>query len=421
MGSLPRIEYAEISGGMKNLMILTYYYPHWTGLTAYAQRLAEGLVRKGHEVTVLTSRFSRDLPLREVHNGVTVVRLPMLARLSRGVIMPTFPFVANRLIRQHDVVQVHTPMLETFLVGLLGRLAGKRLLITHHGDLVMPDGVFEQSVEKAVVWLMTQGATLAERMSVHSKDYADHSKFLSPFAHKMHYIYPPVEMPIPEPEAVESLKRELGLADEYVVGFAGRFVEEKGFDYLLKAIPFVREQIPNAKFVYAGERAVYEDFYDRWKHLVEGNHDSVVMMGLIRERERLASFYAMCDLFALPSRTDCFPSVQIESMLCGTPVVATDIPGAREVVKVTGMGRLVAPGDERALADGIVDVLRNPRRYHRTREQIGRIFDLDKCVDEYEQVLRNLMTTSASRAQTAELPSPSRGESPRSPLERSSR
>ncbi|TEU08071.1 MAG: glycosyltransferase [Anaerolineales bacterium] len=47
----------------------------------------------------------------------------------------------------------------------------------------------------------------------------------------------------------------------------------------------------------------------------------------------------MCDVFALPSRTDCFPSVQIEAMMCGTPVVATNILGAREVVRVTGMGR----------------------------------------------------------------------------------
>ncbi len=63
------------------------------------------------------------------------------------------------------------------------------------------------------------------------------------------------------------------------------------------------------------------------------------MLGLIVERQELADFYAMCDVFALPSRTNCFPSVQIEAMMCGTPVVATNIPGAREVVRVTGMGR----------------------------------------------------------------------------------
>ncbi len=46
---------------MKILTAITYYYPHWTGLTAYAQRLAEGLVARGHQVTVLTSRYRKDL------------------------------------------------------------------------------------------------------------------------------------------------------------------------------------------------------------------------------------------------------------------------------------------------------------------------------------------------------------------------
>ena len=400
---------------MKNLVILTYYYPHWTGLTAYAQRLAEGMARRGHEVTVLTSRFSRELPVEEVHNGVRVIRMPRLARLSRGVVMPTFASVAYRLIREHDVVQVHTPMFETVLVALLSRLAGKRLLITHHGDLVMPDGFFDQVVEKVVVWLMTQGGKLAERVSIHSKDYADHSDFLSPFLHKMSYIYPPVEIPRPDPQGVVSLKHELGLGDVPIVGFAGRFVEEKGFDYLLKAIPLVHERLPNVKFVYAGAPSVYEDFYDRWQHLIERNHDTIIMLGLIQDRQRLANFLAMCDLFALPSRSDCFPSVQIEAILCGAPVVATDIPGAREVVKVTGMGRLVTPGDERALAEGILDVLGNPGRYRRTRSEIRSVFDLEKCVDEYEAVLRGLLVNPSTSVRATGLTASPSGESTGSP------
>src|SRR5436190_4848824 len=106
---------------MKILVTLTFYHPHWTGLTAYAKRMAEGLVARGHSVTVLASQHNADLPREELINGVRVIRLPYVARVSRGVVMPSFPTTVARLIAEHDIVQVHTPMLETALVTGLAR------------------------------------------------------------------------------------------------------------------------------------------------------------------------------------------------------------------------------------------------------------------------------------------------------------
>ncbi|MGC8788218.1 MAG: glycosyltransferase, partial [Anaerolineae bacterium] len=254
---------------MKILVILTYYYPHWTGLTAYARRLSEGLARRGHQVTVLTSRYWRTLPKEEVHNGVRIVRLEPLMRISRGLVMPGFPFAAYRLINEHDVVQVHIPILESPLITALAKRAGKRVLITHHGDLVMPSKPFDQFVERTVTWLMRQALKSAARITIHTRDYADSSPFLRPFQEKLVPILPPVEIPQPIPEQVTAWRRELQLDKAKVVGFAGRFVEEKGFDFLLKAIPYVLEQIPEARFVYAGEvNVVYESFFEQWRHLV---------------------------------------------------------------------------------------------------------------------------------------------------------
>jgi glycosyltransferase involved in cell wall biosynthesis len=377
---------------MRILEILTYYYPHWTGLTAYAQRLAEGFARRGHRVTVLTSRYQPELATREVHNSARILRLPVLARLSRGVIMPTFPWAVWQLIRQHDVVQMHTPLLEAPLISTLSNLAGRPTVFTHHGDLVMPNGLYEQFVERTVTSLMVQALRGCSHITVHSCDYAEHSDFLWPFREKLSCIYPPVEIPHPDPEAVRAWRDELGLAGKKLVGFAGRFVEEKGFDYLLQAIPLVRREIPDAIFLYAGERfVVYETFYERWKHLIQANEEAIAIMGLIRDRQRLANFLAMCDLFVLPSRTDCFPSVQIEAMLSGTPVVCTDIPGAREAIKATGMGYLVPPHSPEALAQGLVKVLRDPSPYLKTREQIREVFDTERSISDYEALLRRLV------------------------------
>jgi glycosyltransferase involved in cell wall biosynthesis len=376
---------------MKILVVLTYYYPHWTGLTAYAQRLAEGLAKRGHQVTVLTAQYKPELAHRERHDGVDIVRVPVIARVSRGVLMPGFPRAAWRLAREHDVVQLHTPLMESALVTWLARRAGKAVLFTNHGDLTMPAGLFNQFVQFTNRGLMTQALRWCEAVSVHSQDYGENSEFMRPFLHKTHYIYPPIEIPRPVPEGVAALRSRLGLDGAPVVGFAGRFVEEKGFDYLLQAIPLVAERLPSARFVYAGERnVVYEDFYGRWRPLVEANRDRLVFLGLLTDRQELANFLGMCDAFALPSRSDCFPSVQIEAMLCGTPTVTSDIPGAREAVRVTGMGKLVPPRDPEALADGLVEVLTGLDPYLRTYDQIRQVFDTDRAISEYEQLMQSL-------------------------------
>ena len=59
---------------MRILTVLTYYRPHTSGLTIYAERLAEAFVRRGHEVTVLTSHFDKSTPAEELRNGVKVGR-----------------------------------------------------------------------------------------------------------------------------------------------------------------------------------------------------------------------------------------------------------------------------------------------------------------------------------------------------------
>jgi glycosyltransferase involved in cell wall biosynthesis len=373
---------------VKILAALTYYHPHWTGLTAVAKRVAEGMVARGHEVTVLTSRFDRGLAAEEYVNGVQVVRLPILCRLSRGVLMPGFFAAAQRLMVGVDVVHVHTPMLEAPLLVQLARRRGVRSVITHHGDLVMPAGVFNRFVERSVTTLLARAFAKCDRVIVYTLDYLEHSTFLAPFAHKSVAIAPPVAIPNVDDGAAARWRAELGAAEHPLVGFAGRFVEEKGFDVLLRAIPRVVDALPGASFAYAGERnVVYEDFFAACRQHAERAGRHLHWLGLIREPQRLAAFYAMCDVMAVPSRTDNLPLVPLEAMLCGTPAVISDIPGARMAVRWTGMGRLVTACDEAALADGLCAVLREPMRYAKPRAEIARIFHLERSLDEYERAL----------------------------------
>ncbi len=113
------------------------------------------------------------------------------------------------------------------------------------------------------------------------------------------------------------------------------------------------------------------------------------LLGVVRGQE-LVDFYAACDVLVLQStnHTETFGLVQVEAMLCGTPVVASDLPGVREPITVTGMGRTTPPRDVSALAAAIIDVVRNRTAYTRPRDEIERRFNMDTTVDAYERLYR---------------------------------
>ena len=144
-----------------------------------------------------------------------------------------------------------------------------------------------------------------------------------------------------------------------MIGFAGRFVEEKGFDILLDAISKVIEKIHQAHFVFAGSQKMdYEPFFEICEKRVKKNRRHLTFLGLLKKGD-LSYFYKNLDLFVIPSRSDCFTLTQIEAVLSGIPVGTTDIPGARVLVKKTGFGKLSAPENAVDFARQIIWVLEN--------------------------------------------------------------
>jgi glycosyltransferase involved in cell wall biosynthesis/SAM-dependent methyltransferase len=364
-------------------------------LTAHAVQVAEGLAARGVDVTVLTVRHSLELKRDEVINGVRVVRLHPVSRFSRGMITPALLWAAPYLIAQHDVVQVHTPLPEGPIIGTWCRLLRRPLLMTHHGDLVMPPGLFNQALQAAGYYVLLTTGMLTNAVTAYSRDYFENSRLLRHFASKINFVYPPVELPEPDIQAACAWRRELGLDGKLLIGFAGRWVEEKGFDYLLQALPLIHKKLPNAHLVYAGEpNVVYDQFYKQCFPFIEPVKEHLTMLGLIRDRQKLANFYALCDVFAQPSRTDNMPLTEIEAMLCGTPVVVSDIPGARVVVQETGFGKLAPAGDPSGLAEAICHVVQNRNQFCPTRADVRRVFHTDKTLDQYQTLLEGLVASS---------------------------
>jgi len=374
------------------LISLLYYFPHRTGLTIHVQSIAEELARRGHHVTVLTARYRRDLPRdEEIHNGVRVIRLWAPIHISRGMLMPAFPWAAYLLMRQADIVSIHTPMLETALVALLAKLAGVNVVATHHGDLILPDKPLNRLIQGVMFAFYRYMANNAAQLIGYSQDYAENSYYLKPYLHKTTVNYPPVFMPQPRAERVAELRRQWQADDGPIIGYAGRFVEEKRPDLAIRALDVVNAAYPNkkARLVFAGEYNIpYESTWAKHQDLVAQYREQLIFLGLLTDPQDMADFYAACDVVVLPSDTECFALAQVEAMLCGTPMVMTNIPGGRVPVQATGMGKLAQQGDWQSIGQAIVEVLHNRAAYVKPRSEIERIFSFQETVDRYEAVFR---------------------------------
>ena len=375
---------------LRILIFLHYYFPHRTGLTIHVQQVAEELVRRGHEVTVITTRYSNELPRDEdMHNGVRVIRLWAPIKVSRGMLTPAFPWAAYFAMRNADIVSVHTPTPEMGLVGLIAKLAGVNVVGTHHGDLVLPDGFVNRVIQGGMFMMYKLMASNAAQLIGYSQDYADHSYYLKPFADKTTVNYPPITMPEPDMKAVAELRAKWQKGDAPIIGYSGRFVLEKRPELAIKALEIINQKYPDTQLIFAGEYDIpYEDTWQKQQDVVEQYRDQLTFLGLLKGRQELANFYAACDVIILPSDTECFALVQVEAMLSGTPMVMTNIPGGRVPVQVTGMGKLAKQGDAKSIGHAVVDILDNPERYHKSREEIQACFSFEETVNRYEQIFR---------------------------------
>jgi glycosyltransferase involved in cell wall biosynthesis len=335
------------------------------------------------------------LPLIEMLDGVRVIRVPVLFRVSKGVIMPSFPFRAWSLVRSHDVLSIHLPQFEASLLAGLGRLAGRPVVLTYHCDLQLPRGWFNRIVDRVVFASNYVAGHLAQAAVAYTQDFAEHSSFLSRFLPKVRVISPPVIMPPPNPAEVEAFRAGHDLEGRPVVGMAARLATEKGVEVLIGAMPRLLQRFPRLKVLFAGQYKEVlgeEAYYRRLMPLIEAlGPEHWEFLGVLSQAE-MPAFFAACDVLVVPSlnSTESFGLVQVEAMLCGTPSIASNLPGVRQPPRMTGMGEVTPIGDSAALAEAIACVVTEPDLYARPRQEIEAAFSLEQTVAGYEALFREL-------------------------------
>ena len=381
---------------------LTYYRPHYSGLTLYAEREARALVARGHRVTILTSRFDERLEEHEMRDGVEVIRPRVWFHISKGVIMPAMPRWAWKLARQADVIQLHAPQLDAAMIAMFGRLFGKPVVLTYHCDLRLPHGFVHALANQASNLANRITAGLSDAVVHNSRDYAENSAFLRRYLKKLHPIFPPIELAPVTQADLQAFRQKFNLQPgQRIIGMAARLATEKGVEYLAEALPAVLEKHPTARVLFVGpyqDVIGEEDYARRMTPILEKLNDGQssgehwTFLGVVSPVE-MSAFFHESEVTVLPSinSTESYGMVQVEAMACGTPVVASDLPGARVPVRETGMGLIVPPADPQALAQALIAILDDPQAYRGQPEKLIPLSTPEAVAQQYEALFEKLL------------------------------
>lgn len=378
------------------LLLSDFYVPHWTGITKGMRELMRALSSR-FRCTVLTVRHNDEIAPDEVLDGVRVLRAEPSFQLSRGFVSLKLLIELFRQVPRHDVLLVNSPSMMVLPAAILCKLFGRKLVVFHQGDLILRSGAINWVIEKAFDACTKLACLLADNVCTYTEDYARNSRILSPFLKKFKVLL----LPIPVADAAAEVSPALNplieqkKAGNFVFGLAGRFVWEKGYDILFRAIPDILKSCPQVVFAFAGPTEMpYEDFFSETRADFEKVKDRVLLLGLLPD-EQLAHFYKLIDFVVICSRSDCFNLVQAEACLLGVPSVVSDIPGARWLVSHTGFGVVAGKEDPKKLAEALVEVSKRKTEIMSYHGKVVEVLNREKIVADAEAFFLRLTSASS--------------------------
>jgi glycosyltransferase involved in cell wall biosynthesis len=178
--------------------------------------------------------------------------------------------------------------------------------------------------------------------------------------------------------------------DGFAIGMVARFEPGKGHEILLRAFRRIREPLPQSHLHFFGDGSTRPSIESLAGDL--GVSDHVTFHGMVADMEVR---YADLDVVVLPSDSEACPLSLLEAMACGRPVIASDVPGAREIVEPGVTGLLCPAGDAEAFADAIAALAKDRGRIaamgRAGRERVETRFNADR---QFDSILRLLHETA---------------------------
>ncbi len=365
---------------MRLLFWSALYWPHIGGVEVFSIKLLAALRGRGHEVAVVTSHGSLDLPDEDTHEGVPIHRMPFLSALRERD--PAAFMAARRRVAgvkesfAPDVVHIHfsDPSVLFHLETAAAHPAP--FLVTIHAlpkHAVRLDTLLGRMLREAD-WVVAVSEAIMADLSTLAPEIAGRSSV----------IYNGIETPAlaPAPRPLDAPR----------LVCLGRLVRDKGFDVALAAFAELAPRFPAARLVVAGDGPARPELEAQARAL--GVADAVEFQGWVAP-ERVSELMNSATLVVMPSRWDePFGLVAVEAALMARPVVASRVGGLAEVVAEGETGLLVDKEDPAALARALAHLLEDrgtaERMGQAARRRAQELFGFDRQVDAYDGLYRRL-------------------------------
>jgi glycosyltransferase involved in cell wall biosynthesis len=296
------------------------------------------------------------------------------ARRTHAAIAPT--------LDRADVVHVHSNGLLAELGVLLARRRGKPVVLTLYGT-----EIWHYAPKRLGPDLFTRAYHQATAVTFYSERLHLRARELGLTRRDMHTIYPPVgaQFAWHDARAQAEMRAALGIGSRHLLVNVKRLHPLAGQRFLIEAMHEIVRTHPDARLVICGTGTLLDDL--RATARSAGVERHVTFAGLV-ENALVARYCAAADLFVLPSLLEALPTVAIEALASGTPVVSCDNPGGLELNEIFGDDVAIVPREQPlALARAIETFLNAKRRTHQaTQDAIERQFRSTEVAARYRAV-----------------------------------
>jgi glycosyltransferase EpsD len=296
---------------------------------------------------------------------------------------------------KYDVIHCHTPM-----GGVLARIAarnarklGTKVMYTAHGfhfckGAPLINWLVYYPIEKALSHFTDCLITINEEDHARALNRRFHAKRIE----HVHGVGVNTERykPLGDTQKRESRENFGYKRDEFLMFYAAEFNKNKNQQFLIGVLALLKEEIPQARLLLAGEGLLQENCRELAKQL--GVADKIDFLGYRHDIDRILP---MCDIAVSSSIREGLPVNIMEAMSCGLPVIASDNRGNRELVQNFGNGFVIDPDDKNGMSDKIIMLSQNKALKHTLgmsgREMIERKYAINKVLDEKKFIYSTFM------------------------------